>query len=152
MKEVDQGSYQPWKSNTQSITFTTNNTAWTQGWLAVMTDAGGVIINFTEDIKYQLIGCTSYIPFSPDTLPAETLKTWTYTTYVYPKRVVLYCNGVQVFNEVLSDSKCDDNGYWRNSWLGMPSKMKLFSVADVGIGSYCIFDYTGKYRGEFREV
>ena len=132
-----------------------------------MTDAGGVIINFTEDIKYQLIGCTSYIPFSPDTLPAETLpaetlpaetlpaetlKTWTYTTYVHPKRVVLYCNGVQVFNEVLSDSKCDDNGYWRNSWLGMPSKMKLFSVADVGIGNYCIFDYTGKYSGGFWEV
>ena len=156
MKEVDQGWYQPWNSDTQSITFTTNSTAWSNGSLALSfwdksnTGAGNVIINFYEDIRYQLVGCTSLIPFSPDTLPTETLKTWTftykYTTFDYPKRVVLYCNGVQVLNQELSDSKCDTKHWWR-TWAGMPTEVTFQSVADAAFGNYCISDYTGKYFG-----
>ena len=108
--------------------------------------AGGVWIDFYySQISYFIGYCSySWIPFH--TLPTARQKTWTVTYHYSEQRVVIYCNGEEVAN-VLLTSVCT-NSWWRDYWDIKPTQIQFHSN-DRASYSYCISSIPGKYNGGF---
>ena len=140
----------PWNPDSETISISTNSEA--GSWEAshvYFNDkdgniAGAVGIYFDPQIKYAIDMCTYQTPF-PATLPTETEKTWTITYNYTEKRVVYYCNGVQVVNFVQSDIACVKSS-WREQWERKPTQIKFNSRENASDG-YCIISNTGNYTG-----
>ena len=98
-------------------------------------EAGGVYIMFASPIQYSTSQCSFYTPFP--SLPTETEKTWVISYNPAELRVIIFCNGVEVLNVVLSDSVCD-NSNWRVCWeKRTPTKIKFHSD-DIASDQYCL--------------
>ena len=154
LKEVVRDEVMPWNPDSESITVTTDTVAGSSEKVRVRffnkvgSYTGAVRIYFDTQIQFNIGWCTGWTPF-PVTLPTETHKTWTFTYNYTEKRLVYYCNGVQVADVVLS-STCSLSS-WRNYWEREPTQVKFFSM-DTASDSYCISSYTGKYNMGFWEV
>ena len=109
--------------------------------------AGGVYIGFYSQMQYRIRWCSSlsYVPFP--TLPTARQKIWTVTYHYSEQRVVVYCNGEEVADLLLTDSVCTRSD-WRDYWGSKPTQI-YFSSSDRASDSYCISSIPGKYNGEF---
>ena len=143
----------PWNPDSENITISTNSVAGSKEGVYVSFEdkdgdfAGGVVIAFDKPIKYWLGYCTeAHIPFPETVLPTDTNKIWTITYNYTDKRVVYYCNGVQVVNVVLSASACTEWNVWSKKWDSKPTQIK-FDSDDIASDSYCISSNPGKYNG-----
>ena len=105
--------------------------------------AGDVEIYFYGEIQYWIGYCSSGYTSFTAALPAETKKTWTITYNYADKRVVFYCNGVQVADVLLSE--CDDSS-WGTYWGIKPTQMRFDSDDDAS-DTYCFSSNPGKYNG-----
>ena len=138
----------PWNPDSESITVSTNYRRAT--WEVHFFDkdgknAGLVEMRLQKQPIYNIDVCDYYTPFSVS-LPTETEKTWTITYNYTDKRVVYYCNGVQVLNFALSDSVCTEMNNWRTFWDRKPTQIKLYVTSEEP-ESYCMSSNTGKYNG-----
>ena len=146
----------PWNPDSETITVTTDSVAGSKAeHVSVFFFdkdgyyAGDVYIHFDTQIQYRIGYCTyRYKPF-PVILPTATQKTWTITYNYAERRLVYYCNGVQVLNVVLSDSTCtkwSTNSFFKDLWERKPTQIQFY-YTDVASDSYCISSNTGKYNG-----
>ena len=154
LKNVVRGTKIQWNPDTQGITVSTDGTVgsyervWVNFYDNTGNRAGSVRIYFGTPIQYRLGECT--YNFFPVSLPAAPDKTWTIEYNTAEQRLVLYCNGVQVLNLLLSDSECTANSAWRTYWERKPTQIK-FDSSDTASDSYC-FSNTGKYNEGFQEA
>ena len=145
MTNVQKGVALPWNPDTQNITISTDSVENSADLLVVLISAGlgTVEIYFDTKIKYKLGMCTPKKRF-PVTLPTVTKKYWTIKYNYAEKNVVLYCNGIEVANVVLSDSVCTADPLWRQSW-GIKHTNIWFDEGDTASDSYSLS--RGKYNG-----
>ena len=146
----------PWDPDSEEITIRTDSVAGSDAEMAVWfyNDAsqhvGGVRVYFTSPIKYRLVHCTNgWIQF-PVSLPPETDKTWKISYSPAEKRVVYYCNEVEVLNLVLSDSVCDRTDIdWKETWeQGEPIQINFPTAHDTASDEYSIMAKIGMYLGK----
>ena len=144
----------PWNPDSENTTVTTDSVAGSREKVDVGfldkdgSRAGAVFIHFDTQIKYGIGWCSSFKPF-PVTVPSETRKTWTFTYNNTERRVVFFCNEMQVLNVVLSDGTCNSwrtNSDWRDYWERKPAQITFWSD-DNASDSFCISSNTGKYNG-----
>ena len=135
MVDVEREVKIPWDPDSGDITITTNKEKCSYKKLYVVfyddNDewAGGVEIRFYSPIVYYVGNChLSSSTHFPDSLPAETDKTWKISYDQAALSLTIYCNEVEVLDVILSDV-CTRDG-WRSSWeQRKPTKMK-FSPSD----------------------
>ena len=108
---------------------------------------GDIVITFGESGVYILIGyCQIQREELPDHLPVESEKVWNIVRTTEP-RIVVYVNGVEVVNFLLSDETCpydDDGETWRDYWKGDVEAVSLNTytsglIAGYMFGKYCNF-------------
>ena len=137
----------PWNPDSENITVSTSYRRAT--WEVRFFDkdgknAGEVEMRlYKQAAIYNIENCAFFKTFSVS-LPTDTEKTWTITYNYTDKRVVYYCNGVQVLNFALSDSVCKN--YWKTDWDRKPTQIKLYVKSEES-ESYCMSSNTGKYNG-----
>ena len=108
--------------------------------------SGGVEISLYTNVKSFLVSyCTTEYKMLPDHLPVETDKVWNILRTTEP-RIMVYVNGVEVVNFLLSDETCPYSfgGPWTDHWTGDVETASLFSFSSgmiVGymFGKYCNF-------------
>ena len=107
---------------------------------------GAVEIRLNDNGAYFLISnCQTDYEKLPDHLPVETDKVWNILKTTEP-RIMVYVNGVEVVNFLLSDETCPYSfgGPWTDHWTGDVETASLFSFSSgmiVGymFGKYCNF-------------
>jgi len=114
---------------------------------AAGTTNGAVEIRFRDDGAYFLISnCQTGYEKLPDHLPVETDKVWNILKTTEP-RIMVYVNGVEVVNFLLSDETCpygSNTITWRDLWKGDVEGVLLWSytsgmIAGYMLGKYCNF-------------
>ena len=109
---------------------------------------GGIVITFGESGVYVLIDyCQIQREELPDHLPVESEKVWNIVRTTEP-RIMVYVNGVEVVNFLLSDETCpydDDGETWRDYWKGDVEAVSLMTytsglIAGYMFGKYCNFN------------
>ena len=108
---------------------------------------GAVEIRLNDNGAYFKISfCQTEYEKLPDHLPVETDKVWNILRTTEP-RIMVYVNGVEVVNFLLSDETCpydQREKTWRDNWKGDVEVMALWSytsgmIAGYMLGKYCNF-------------
>ena len=138
--------YLPWNPDSESITIITASSAGSHEYVGVKfydedDYIGAVWIRFSKRIQYYIGWCGGGFTNFPGTLPTATQRTWTITYNYTDKRVVYYCNGVQVLNVVVSDKLCPGSN-WRENWKRKLTQIKLQSYK-TSSDKYCISSKPG---------
>jgi hypothetical protein len=87
---------------------------------SVGTEAGGINLLFSSNLnnpRYSIVLCFTSLLDIPVSLPDTTDRVWsiTLTKLTETKRLILQCNGVEVFNVVLSSANCPSY-MWKSAW------------------------------------
>ena len=102
--------------------------------------AGAINIYFASTIQYRVHPCTNKFSDFPSSLPSVVEKTWRIAlNKTSDIRVLIRCNGVDVVNELISDSKCG-NPNWSKIWNRDVEKIQ-FKESDTASDLY--FSYPG---------
>ena len=97
--------------------------------------AGAISIYFNSPAQYRVYPCTNKHSDFPSSLPSVVEKTWRIALKRTPDiRVLVQCNGVDVVNELLSDSKCG-NPNWSTFW-SRDVKRIFFITSDTASDLY----------------
>ena len=109
--------------------------------------SGAVEIRLNDNGAYFLISfCQTDYEKLPDHLPVETDKVWNILRTTEP-RIMVYVNGVEVVNFLLSDETCpydQRERTWRYYWKGDVEAVSLDAyssgtIAGYMFGKYCNF-------------
>ena len=85
---------------------------------------GGIHLDFGLN-KMWLLTCQKNNEQLPDHTPTDAEKVWNIVRTAEP-RMVVYCNGVEVFNLLLSDETCPyTHRKWSDIWNGDVSGVKF---------------------------
>ena len=85
---------------------------------------GGISIFMTSPPQCSIWYCSNGLTFSTE-LPSGTDKIWTISlTRTTSVRIVIYCNDVEVFNFVPSDSTCGFTS-WNSYWTREVGKIEF---------------------------
>ena len=139
--DVEKDVNRPWDPNSDDITISTDSLVGSDDEMKVVfiNDnnewAGGVVIKFSSPIEYHIGWCREYtsLPVSP---PTNADKRWRIRYNPAEKRVLCYCNEVEVLNLVLSDSVCNKHSEWRIYYERNPTQAKFLSD-DTASDQYC---------------
>ena len=97
--------------------------------------AGGLFLYFYSTPQYWIARCSSSYTNFPTDLPTATDKVWRVTlTKTSDIRLVVHCNGVEVLNTLISDTKCG-RSYWSSYLSGEVAKIK-FTASDTASDFY----------------
>ena len=102
--------------------------------------AGAINIYFDSPAQYRVYPCTNKHSDFPSSLPSVAEKNWRIAlNKTIDIRVLVQCNGVDVVNELISDSKCA-NPNWSKYWSRDVEKI-VFQDTDTASDLY--FSYPG---------
>ena len=105
--------------------------------------AGGLSILFSDPAKYFLSNCISpdRAATFPTKIPTVANKVWRVmlARNSTESRVVVFCNGIEVLNVVLSETTCRDGGTeWKSGYWKKDVKKIRFHKADTASDFYRI--------------
>ena len=90
--------------------------------------AGGVSLNFKSPSKYFLTYCSKSRTNFPTAFPAETDKIWTMTlSRTSGIRLIINSNNKEVLNVELSDTICNGNSAWSETWTKHVGKIEFYT-------------------------
>ena len=97
--------------------------------------AGAIRIYFASTIQYRVYPCTNKLYDFPSSLPSVVEKTWSIALKKTSDiRVLVQCNGVDVVNKLISDSKCGLPN-WSKYWSRDVKKIS-FLASDTASDLY----------------
>ena len=119
-------------------------------------DSGGVTIKFDSEPTYQLDACSSPVKINAASIPSALKMIWT-VVLAKPEagtegapRVTLKYNGVEIVDITMSDSVCDYNPGWKDSWETKLAIIK-FAYDDNASDNYRPGDFTWRL-GDIHKV
>ena len=107
-----------------------NTAGYKSGRIKIDVGLNKVWIDFCQKVSEQL----------PDHSPTDAEKVWNIVRTAQP-RMVVYCNGVEVFNLLLSDEKCPydrNNAKWSDYWKGDVIGVKFDPIDRSLIAGYML--------------